>query len=229
MRARRCRPSAGRTSNGAACRRRSTRSACVPTTSPTSSSRTCTFDHIGWASADGAAYFPNATVRCAAADLDYFLAGPAEEGFTCNLFHALDARTRLGPVMDRIETWETDQPLLLGDVVHCPLELMDDDFNLLVDHDRELANRVREAYARELQGTGVVAAAAHFPGLRFGRLLPGTATRRWVFSAQRTRRGVARRATCGHRAATNSRPNASTYPPNASRTCASVRPYSCAP
>ena len=33
------------------------------------------FDHIGWLSDDGSPYFPNATVRCAAADLDYFLAG----------------------------------------------------------------------------------------------------------------------------------------------------------
>ena len=62
-------------------------------------------------------------------------------------------------------------------MVHCPLELMDDDFNLLVDHDQELANRVREAYARELEGTDTVAAAAHFPGLRFGRLLPGETQR----------------------------------------------------
>jgi hypothetical protein len=67
------------------------------------------------------------------------------------------------------------------DGIHCPLELMDDDFNLLVDHDQELANRVREAYARELEGTDVLAAAAHFPGLQFGRLLRGAATRRWTF------------------------------------------------
>jgi hypothetical protein len=76
----------------------------------------------------------------------------------------------------------SDRALLLGDLIHCPLELMDDDFNLLVDHDQEMANRVREAYARELEGTNVVASAAHFPGLRFGRLLPGEATRRWTFA-----------------------------------------------
>jgi glyoxylase-like metal-dependent hydrolase (beta-lactamase superfamily II) len=170
------------------------------------------FDHIGWASAAGAAFFPNATVRCAAADLEYFLAGPSEEQFVIGLFGALSARERLGPVLDRIETWESDRTLLpgidvrlaaghtpgssvvvvsdgaarallLGDIVHCPLELMDDDFNLLVDHDQELANRVREAYARELEGTDTVAAAAHFPGLRFGRLLSGETARRWTFAA----------------------------------------------
>jgi glyoxylase-like metal-dependent hydrolase (beta-lactamase superfamily II) len=170
------------------------------------------FDHIGWASAAGAPFFPNATFHCAAADLDYFLDGPDEELFVAGLFGAPTARERLAPVLDRIETWATDQPLLpgvdvrlapghtpgssvvvlsdgsarallLGDIVHCPLELMDDDFNLLVDHDQELANRVREAYARELEGTDTVAAAAHFPGLQFGRLLPGEGTRRWSFHA----------------------------------------------
>jgi glyoxylase-like metal-dependent hydrolase (beta-lactamase superfamily II) len=167
------------------------------------------FDHIGWASAEGSAFFRNATVRCAAADLDFFLAGPDEEEFTSLMYRALRASDRLAPVFDRIETWESDgtlfpgvdvrlapghtpgssvivvsdgpaQAMLLGDMIHCPLELMDDDFNMLVDHDQELANRVREAYARELEGADVLVSAAHFPGLRFGRLLPGETTRRWT-------------------------------------------------
>jgi len=170
------------------------------------------FDHIGWASADGAATFPNAKIRCATADLDYFLAGPDEEVFVSLIYGAIPASERLSPVLDRIETWDSDQTLmpgidvrlapghtpgssvivvsdgsarvmLLGDMVHCPLELMDDDFNLLVDHDQELANRVREAYARELESDEIPAAAAHFPGLRFGRLLPSEGTRRWAFDA----------------------------------------------
>jgi glyoxylase-like metal-dependent hydrolase (beta-lactamase superfamily II) len=169
------------------------------------------FDHIGWVSAGDRPFFPNATVRCAAADLEYFLAGPEEEEYVAMVFRALTARERLGPVLDRIETWESDTTLgpgvdvrlapghtpgssvvvlsdgaaramLLGDLVHCPLELMDDDFNLLVDHDQALADRVREAYARELEGGAVVAAAAHFPGLRFGRLLAGSSARRWTFA-----------------------------------------------
>jgi glyoxylase-like metal-dependent hydrolase (beta-lactamase superfamily II) len=169
------------------------------------------FDHIGWASAEGAGYFPNATIRCATADLDHFLAGPDEEAFVSLIYGAIPAAERLGPVLDRIETWDADrtlmpgidvrlapghtpgssvivlsdgsaQAMLLGDIVHCPLELMDDDFNMLVDHDQELANRVRAAYARELEGGEIPAAAAHFPGLRFGRLLPSDGTRRWTFS-----------------------------------------------
>ena len=160
------------------------------------------FDHIGWASAEGSAFFPNATIRCASADLEHFLPGTPEDFFTGRVYGAMTVAERLGPVLDRVETWETDggllpgvdvrlapghtpgssvvvisdgtqRALLLGDIIHCPLELMDDDFNLLVDHDQALADSVREAYARELEGSGVPVAASHFPGLQFGRLLSG--------------------------------------------------------
>jgi glyoxylase-like metal-dependent hydrolase (beta-lactamase superfamily II) len=167
------------------------------------------FDHIGWATDGTRAFFPNATLHCASADLDYFLAGTSEDWFSSQVFGSPLIPDRLAPVLDRIETWETDtnilpgvdvrltpghtpgssvvvlssgtaRAMLLGDIVHCPLELMDDDFNFLGDHDQELANRVREAYARELDGRDIPVAAAHFPGLRFGRLLPGDGVRRWV-------------------------------------------------
>ena len=39
---------------------------------------------------------------------------------------------------------------------------------------------VVRAVARELEGEGVQASGAHFPGLRFGRLLPAEGRRRWV-------------------------------------------------
>jgi glyoxylase-like metal-dependent hydrolase (beta-lactamase superfamily II) len=170
------------------------------------------FDHIGWASAGGSPFFPNATIRCASADLDHFLPGTEEDFFTTRVYRSITVAERLGPVLNRIETWEHDctlltgidvrlapghtpgstvvvisegvhRAMLLGDIIHCPLELMDDDFNLLVDYDQDLANSVREAYARELEGSEVLVAASHFPGLHFGRLLPGESKRRWTFAA----------------------------------------------
>ena len=42
------------------------------------------------------------------------------------------------------------------------------------------ARRTREQLARELEGGSTPAAGAHFAGMRFGRLLAGTAHRQWV-------------------------------------------------
>lgn len=167
------------------------------------------FDHIGWLSDAGQPFFPNATVRCAAADLEFFMR-ERQEHFLAVLYEFPETPERLAPVADRIETWDTDTTLfpgvdvrlapghtpgssvvvlsdgaaramLLGDMVHCPLELSDDDFDLLVDVDMELAQRMRVAYAQELEGTDVLVSASHFPELRFGRLLPGEGARRWTF------------------------------------------------
>ena len=43
------------------------------------------------------------------------------------------------------------------------------------------ADSTREALAREIEGAGIPAAAAHFPDMRFGRLLPAAGRRTWVF------------------------------------------------
>jgi hypothetical protein len=51
------------------------------------------------------------------------------------------------------------------------------------DVDPDLAQRTKVALARELEGTDVPVAAAHFPGLQFGRLLPAEGRRSWVFEA----------------------------------------------
>jgi glyoxylase-like metal-dependent hydrolase (beta-lactamase superfamily II) len=172
------------------------------------------FDHIGWISADGAPYFPNATVRCASADLDFFLdgAGIDQERFISLVFRTPMAPERFAPVLERVETWDSDctlfagvdvrlapghtpgssvivvsdgveRVMMLGDMVHCPLELQDDDFNMIVDVDADLAARTREAYAKELEANEIPSAASHFPGLQFGRLLPGKGVRRWTFDA----------------------------------------------
>jgi hypothetical protein len=44
-----------------------------------------------------------------------------------------------------------------------------------------LARRTRAALVREIEGAGIPVAAAHFPEMRFGRLLPAAGRRNWVF------------------------------------------------
>jgi len=120
----------------------------------------------------------------------------------------------LAPVLDRIELWDGDSPIapgfdavftpghtpghsifvlssgeargmLLGDVVHCPLQLTDLDFSVMADIDPALANKQRERVYREIVGDQIPVAAAHFPGLRFGRVLEGQGRSGWVYSEVR--------------------------------------------
>jgi hypothetical protein len=66
-------------------------------------------------------------------------------------------------------------------VVHCPVELLEAEWQGMGDVDPELARRTRERVAREIEGTDVPVAAAHFPEMAFGRLLRGEGGRSWVF------------------------------------------------
>jgi len=155
------------------------------------------FDHVGWATQQGIVVFPNATYRCDERDWTHFVGPDA------------GATRKLSPLADRMEFWDrsgpvlpgldamvapghtpgstivvlssgTDRALLLGDVVHCPVELVDDEWAGMGDVDPELALRTRVALARELEGADVPAAAAHFPNLQFGKLLLANGKRQWV-------------------------------------------------
>lgn len=156
-------------------------------------------DHVGWAELDdGRPVFDNAVYRCALADWEHFVAAPG------------GAQTdKLGPLAERFEFWTgaatlkrgidvqpapghtpgstimvissgAGRALLIGDVVHCPIQLVDDEWDGLFDVDPELARQTRNALAREMEGADVPIAAAHFGGLHFGRLLPGQSRRRWL-------------------------------------------------
>jgi glyoxylase-like metal-dependent hydrolase (beta-lactamase superfamily II) len=155
------------------------------------------FDHVGWATQQGTVVFPNATYRCDERDWGHFV-GP-DPGAT----------RKLSPLTERMAMWDASGPvlpgvdamvapghtpgstiivisskaeraLLLGDVVHCPVELLDEEWAGMGDVDPELAKRTRNAMARELEGSDVPAAAAHFPGLQFGKLLAANGKRQWV-------------------------------------------------
>ncbi|MET0920467.1 MAG: MBL fold metallo-hydrolase, partial [Acidimicrobiia bacterium] len=71
--------------------------------------------------------------------------------------------------------------ILLGDVVHCAVELLDDEWDGFADVDPVQAKAARNALARELEGTDTPIAAAHFPNLQFGRVLAGERSRRFEF------------------------------------------------
>jgi glyoxylase-like metal-dependent hydrolase (beta-lactamase superfamily II) len=169
------------------------------------------FDHVGWTSDGERAVFPNATYRCDERDWGFFVGPEGyDEGPHLAALGGLSATLRLTPVAPRFETWTTDvaiapgvdlraapghtpgstvvvvssgseRAMLLGDAVHCPVELLEDEWEFIADVDKELARRTREALAREIEGASIPAAAAHFPDMQFGRLLRAAGKRSWVF------------------------------------------------
>ena len=153
-------------------------------------------DHIGWLVVDDAPFFPNATVRYGAGDWQEFVADREAHHRSRRIMEVLDAHGRLNPldgdmvpiapgVTGRHTPGHTpghyglvvasgeDRAVILGDAVECPLQLEETDFHALSDVDPALAARTREALWRELEGTSALVTAAHFPGLEFGRVLPG--------------------------------------------------------
>jgi glyoxylase-like metal-dependent hydrolase (beta-lactamase superfamily II) len=169
------------------------------------------FDHLGWATDGEHRLFPNATYRCHEADWDFFMGpDPYDDSLGISFMGGRPSSVLLPPVTDRLETWAGDatilpgidvrsapghtpgssvivissgseRAMLLGDVVHCPAELLSDDWEAVFDVDQALARRSREVLARELEGAAIPAAGAHFPGLQFGRLLAAEGRRQWVF------------------------------------------------
>ncbi len=157
------------------------------------------FDHIGWAADDEhRPVFPSATYRCSEADWEWFMVqhrGAEAELLdgTEDRFEIWDGATTLLPGVDTLAapghtpgstvvvvSSGAERAMLLGDVVHCPVEMVDDEWAALFDVDPALALRTRVALNRELESSGIPVAAAHFPGLEFGRLLRAEGRRRWV-------------------------------------------------
>lgn len=166
-------------------------------------------DHIGWAVTDESPTFENATYRCARADWEYFVEpGGAPPNPLAQMVNAPSEREILAPAIERFEVWEEgrllpgvtvtaapghtpgsavlviasgpERALLIGDVAHCPVELLEPEWEALSDVDPGLARRTREALAREYEGTDVPMAASHFAGMQFGRLLAAEGRRQWV-------------------------------------------------
>jgi glyoxylase-like metal-dependent hydrolase (beta-lactamase superfamily II) len=72
-----------------------------------------------------------------------------------------------------------ERALLLGDAITCPVQLDEPTWHSIGDVDPALADRTRERLWRELEGERTLGAGAHFPELRFGRVLATELGRRW--------------------------------------------------
>jgi len=64
-----------------------------------------------------------------------------------------------------------ERAIILGDVVHCPVQLEEADWACLADVDPELGRRTRERLWQELADPSTVTAGGHFADFTFGRVM----------------------------------------------------------
>ncbi|MFE3500859.1 MBL fold metallo-hydrolase [Kitasatospora sp. NPDC059160] len=158
------------------------------------------FDHIGWATVDGHPVFPRATYRAHRADWQHFVTGETAQP---------EAVAKLSPLGPQLELFDADftiapgldalhlpghtpgttvyvassggrRALLLGDVAHSVVQFGERDWQVIWDIDPEAASAVRNRIADQAADTDDVLVAAHFPAMRFGRILTGDGPRRFV-------------------------------------------------
>ncbi|MGH9100026.1 MAG: MBL fold metallo-hydrolase [Acidimicrobiales bacterium] len=171
-------------------------------------------DHTGWLDHDGAPCFPNADHLVAEAEWAYWTTavdvgvGPAPtreqlEVLATRVGFVVDGDTPV-PGVDVLATpghtpghcsfvpsSGSARALVLGDAVHCPLELLEPELGFVADVDPALAQRTKRQIEAELLRAGTVAVGPHFADLVFGRLLPGDGRPSWHFPAtQRSIDGV---------------------------------------
>jgi glyoxylase-like metal-dependent hydrolase (beta-lactamase superfamily II) len=156
-------------------------------------------DHIGWVVRDGKPYFPNATVRFGEKDLDQFIRVDTPDPAASQMIQTLEPHGLIETisgdteVVPGVSTMHTpghtlghlcvvvssgdQRAFLLGDAITCPIQLGEGDVAAISEVDSNLAKRTRETLIKELEGTEDILVAAHFPELKFGRLLRGEGKR----------------------------------------------------
>lgn len=69
--------------------------------------------------------------------------------------------------------------VILGDVLHCPAQIVEPEWSVPGDIDPDLARQTRERLLAELEGSETIVGCSHFPETVFGRVLQTTGKRSW--------------------------------------------------
>ena len=164
------------------------------------------FDHAGACAKDGQPVFPNAIYRWSSAENDFWTTTGNPNDPTRTLFsqknmvsvigekfQAADDGVAIAPGVNVISTpghtpghasvvvsSGQERAFILGDAISCPAQLEETEWSGLGDMDPKLARQTQEAVAQEIEKSGALLAAAHFPRLTFGRVLRGEGRRYWA-------------------------------------------------
>lgn len=160
------------------------------------------YDHVGWAATKGSVVFPNATYRAHRADWEFFVESPDASPGGVRKLRPIESQLELFDDEHTVAPHLTARPapghtpgstvyilsdgtaraLLLGDIVHSPVELAEPDWEALYDVDVAAASAMRNRIAQEVLDTDDVVIPAHFPGFAHGRVLTTDVGRRFVAS-----------------------------------------------
>lgn len=159
-------------------------------------------DHCGWTAGEDGLTFANAEhLVGATAELDFWRANPDApfappvesvlDPLEGQVTIASDGQTVAPGVTLRATPGHTpghqsvivssgsERAVILGDVMHCPVQIVEPEWSVLFDIDAAMAKRTRDAMLDELEGTDVAVACGHFPEAAFGRVVRGEGKRYW--------------------------------------------------
>jgi glyoxylase-like metal-dependent hydrolase (beta-lactamase superfamily II) len=160
-------------------------------------------DHVGWTSAaqDGALTFERARPVMFRGEWEYWAGRTGAGGPSAPDVAALSERVELldgeSEVLPGITAVPTpghtpghcsflvssgnQRAVVLGDAIHCPLQISHPEWAFAADANPDAARRARERLLPELDVPGTVVVGPHFPDAVFGRVLAGVVPRRVAF------------------------------------------------
>lgn len=160
-------------------------------------------DHVGWTTnlADDTLTFPRARHVMSRSEWDHWADRPGAGGPSARDLAVLGERVELvdGEAMvapgitmvptpghtpghcSFLVTSGTARAVILGDAIHCPLQITHPEWAFAADANPEAARRARERLLQELDAPETVVVGPHFPDAVFGRVLAGTTPRRVAF------------------------------------------------
>ncbi len=157
-------------------------------------------DHMGWLEHNGAPTFANATVHIGAADWAYFVDDVGGGRRRATRLRTVESHvslidadgvtiapgitTRMTPGhtpghMSAVISDSGERLIMLGDIVHCPAQLTEIEWQFLYDVDRTLAARTRATMLHEADDPHTSLLPCHFPDMRAARLIAASGERRW--------------------------------------------------
>lgn len=160
-------------------------------------------DHVGWTidQGNGALTFERARHVMHRSEWDYWVSTPEAVGPTARDIAALTERVELfdgesavAPGITIVPTpghtpghcsflvsSGTERAVVLGDAIHCPLQISHLEWEFTADTNPQAARTARERLLRELDAPDTVVVGPHFPDAVFGRVLAGTVPRQVAF------------------------------------------------